>query len=95
MSQSDELGGLDYWFSLAGTNPLSRILGFTVLASFFNLTNPDTTSYITSGAGLFIWGTLLEVGRRVCQWLYERFSIFRKPSVHLCLSPNIDGLVLL
>jgi chaperone BCS1 len=85
---------MDSWFNLTGANPLSRILGFTILASFFNPTSPDTTSsYITSGAGLVILGTLLEVGRRFCQWLYERFNIFRETSLPLHLfSPNIDNL---
>ncbi|KIM42018.1 hypothetical protein M413DRAFT_445204 [Hebeloma cylindrosporum] len=76
MNQDESAAGVDSWFNLAGTNPFSRILGFTVLASFLNPTNRDT-SYIASGGWMLILGTLLEVGRRFCQWLYERFDIFQ------------------
>jgi len=77
-SASDSaLGDVDSWFNPTGSNLLSRLLGFTMFASLFKAADPSTTSYIVSGVGLFVLGTLLEMGRRFFHWLYERFSVFQ------------------
>ncbi|KIM35523.1 hypothetical protein M413DRAFT_449721 [Hebeloma cylindrosporum] len=76
MYQRESLTG-GSWFNLAVANPLSRILDFTIISPFFNPTNAGNTSYIASGGWMLILGTLLEVGRRFCKWLYERFDIFQ------------------
>jgi len=52
---------------------LTRIMGFSMFASFL-----QTDSYASSSFKLLVLGTLVEVGRRFCQWVYDRFNIFRE-----------------
>ncbi|KAG6918725.1 hypothetical protein DXG01_012210 [Tephrocybe rancida] len=48
---------------------MTSIMGLSFIASL--ATNP----YIWDSARLLVFGTLIETGRRICQWLMERFKI--------------------
>ncbi|KAF8153881.1 P-loop containing nucleoside triphosphate hydrolase protein [Crassisporium funariophilum] len=63
-SQSKE--GDKSW--LSGSNVLTRIMGFSFFASLL-----QSNSYMLDSAKLLILGTIIETGRRLCQWLIERF----------------------
>ncbi|PFH50191.1 hypothetical protein AMATHDRAFT_61519 [Amanita thiersii Skay4041] len=54
-------------------NSATRALGFSFLASF--LTGRSLDSNVVEGMKLFVVGSVVEAGRRFCQWLYERFSL--------------------
>ena len=45
----------------------TRIMGFSFIASLFS------KSYMVDSAKLLILGSLIETGRRLFQWLIERF----------------------
>jgi len=45
---------------------LTRIMGFSFFASLFSNT------YAFGSVKLLVLGSLIETGRRLCQWLYER-----------------------
>lgn len=47
-------------------NFLTRIMGFSVFASLFSNT------YAFGSVQLLVLGSIVETGRRLCQWLYER-----------------------
>ena len=74
------LGNVGSWFNvnLAGSNPLSRLLVLSIFTSLIKPASPSTTSYIASGIIVLILGALLEIGRRFCGWIYERFKLFRE-----------------
>ena len=53
---------------LSGSNFLTRIMGFSFFASIL-----QSNSYMVDSVRLFLLGTIIESGRRFCQWLIERF----------------------
>lgn len=55
---------------LSGSNFMTRIMGFSFVASLL-----QSNSYMVGSAKLFLLGTIIESGRRFCQWLIERFRI--------------------
>ncbi|KDR78147.1 hypothetical protein GALMADRAFT_245174 [Galerina marginata CBS 339.88] len=57
---------------LSDTSFLTRIVGFSFFASLL-----QSNSLALNSFKLFILGTLAETGRRLCQWVYERFSLFQ------------------
>ena len=57
---------------LSGSNFLTRVMGFSFFASML-----QSNSYMVDSVRLFLLGTIIETGRRFCQWLIERFW-FRK-----------------
>ena len=56
-------GGSSLW----GDMSFTRIMGFSFIASLFS------NSYILDSAKLLVLGSLIETGRRLFQWLIERF----------------------
>ncbi|KAF9556921.1 P-loop containing nucleoside triphosphate hydrolase protein [Agrocybe pediades] len=64
-------GGL--WGS--ASNMFTRIMGFSMVASLFQPVNGGVAS--STGFRLFMFGTMVEVGRRFCQWVYDRFNVFQ------------------
>ena len=54
--------------SFLGSNFLTRVMGFSFFASMF-----QSNSYMVDSIRLFLLGTIIETGRRFCQWLIERF----------------------
>lgn len=74
------------WFGPA--NALTRIFGFSFIASFFQGINGKmgsmgegaggSSSYIANSMRLFLLGTIIESGRRFFGWAMERFKPFRE-----------------
>ncbi|KAF8809901.1 P-loop containing nucleoside triphosphate hydrolase protein [Phlegmacium glaucopus] len=52
---------------LSGSNFMTRIMGFSFIASLLQ------SNSSMGSAKLFLLGTIIESGRRFCQWLVERF----------------------
>ncbi|PPQ68243.1 hypothetical protein CVT25_005312 [Psilocybe cyanescens] len=73
------------WFGPA--NALTRIFGFSFIASFFQGINGKmgsmgegaggSSSYIANSMRLFLLGTIIESGRRFFGWAMERFKPFQ------------------
>ena len=53
---------------LSGSNFMTRVLGFSFFASML-----QSNSYMVDSVRLFLLGAIIETGRRLCQWLMERF----------------------
>jgi chaperone BCS1 len=47
-------------------NFLTQIMGFSVIASLFSNT------YAFGSVKLLVLGSIIETGRRLCRWLFER-----------------------
>ena len=72
---------------LSGSNFLTRVMGFSFFASML-----QSNSYMVDSIRLFLLGTIIETGRRFCQWLIERFW-FRQYKL-MKKSPVIDAFML-
>jgi chaperone BCS1 len=75
-------------------NAFKRIVGFSVFASLFegligggNVNGGGgVNNAVMSSLRLFILGTIIETGRRLFQWVIERFKLFREYSFHSFLN---------
>ena len=66
----------------SASSVLTRIMGFSVFASLFS------NAYAFDSVKLLVLGSIIETGRRLCQWLYERlrFREFFENSDEWCTS---------
>lgn len=72
---------------LSGSNFLTRIMGFSFFAAML-----QSNSYMVDSVKLFLLGTIIESGRRFCQWLMERFKFRQyKPIDFLEKPPLLTG----
>lgn len=82
----------------SGANALKRIVGFSVFASLFEgfigggnaNGGGGVNNAVMTSLRLFILGTIVETGRRLFQWVIERFKLFRERSLHSFL--NFDRI---
>jgi mitochondrial chaperone BCS1 len=65
---------------LSGSNLMTRVMGFSFIASML-----QSNSYMIDSVKWFLLGTIIESGRRFCQWLMERLSFrqYNPPSIPL------------
>ena len=73
---------------LSGSNFLTRVMGFSFFASML-----QSNSYMVDSVRLFLLGTIIESGRRFCQWLIERFWFRQYTASFLIKLPLLTGLV--
>ena len=76
---------------LSGSNFMTRVMGFSFVASML-----QSNSYMVDSVRLFLLGTIIETGRRFCQWLIERFWFrqYKNPLNKKKRPAVIDGAVL-
>jgi chaperone BCS1 len=77
MQTADGLNSQVYKPGLLGldlANSLTRAMGFSFLTSLFSGTPLANTTF-PDGVRLFMLGSIIETGRRFCNWAFERFKI--------------------
>ena len=60
-------------------NSLTRAMGFSFLTSLFSGSTLANTTF-PEGVRLFLLGSIIETGRRFCNWAFERFKIRKWPA---------------
>lgn len=86
LAGTDSIPSGTSWIPEVASSAWTRIMGLSFLASLFQ------HAYLLDSVKLLVLGSIIETGRRLCQWLIERFR-FRESLLLITYSGlGADGL---